>query len=186
MLRYILLNAWNEGDSAVPQDRLESAGAEAIRLKTLSKPGYVEHEELFYLIVELSRHISTQFDKLMLKHRLTHSQWWALMHIYKQEGLTQSALATLMQVGRASAGALLEKLAAAGWIERRPDPTDSRVRRVFLALGAVPIFEQMQAEGEAQFKMFLKDMSLAEERQLIDGLRRIRTNSEQHSTAPTS
>ncbi|MDB5529404.1 MAG: MarR family transcriptional regulator [Devosia sp.] len=167
----------------MPQDRIESAGAEAIRLKTLSKPGYVEHEELFYLIVELSRHISTQFDKLMLRHRLTHSQWWALMHIYKQEGLTQSALATLMQMGRASAGALLEKLAAAGWIERRPDPSDSRVRRVFLTLAAIPVFEQMQAEGETQFKVFLKGVTLAEERQLIDGLRRIRTNSEQHDAS---
>lgn len=181
MLRYDLTS---ERGRAVPQDKLQSAGAEAIRRKTLSKPGYVEHEELFYLIVELSRHISTQFDKLMLRHQLTHSQWWALAHIYKQEGLTQSALATMMQMGRASAGALLEKLAAAGWVERRPDPNDSRVRRVFLTLGAIPIFEQMHAEGEAQFKVFLKGVSLSEELQLIDGLRRIRTNSEQHDTNP--
>jgi DNA-binding MarR family transcriptional regulator len=55
---------------------------------------------------------------------------WALMHIYEQEGLTQTELAELMQMGRASLGKLLERLEVKGWIERRADASDSRVRRV--------------------------------------------------------
>jgi MarR family transcriptional regulator for hemolysin len=52
------------------------------------------------------------------------------MHIYEQEGLTQTELAELMQMGRASLGKLLERLEVKGWIERRADASDSRVRRV--------------------------------------------------------
>ena len=140
-------------------------------------PRYIDHEELLYMMHELSRLISVHFDRAMARHQLTHSQWWALMHIFEQEGLTQIRLAEIMQLGRASAGSLLERLEAKGWIERRPDPSDNRVRRVFLCDAAVPVFELMNEEGQRVFKTWLKGVAPDKEQEALKVLRLIRHNA---------
>jgi DNA-binding MarR family transcriptional regulator len=140
-------------------------------------PGYMAHEELFYAVHELSRLISAHFDRVMAAHQLTHSQWWALMHVFEQEGVTQTQLAEIMQLGRASTGGVLERLEAKGWIERRPDASDNRVRRVFLRDAAVPLFELMNEEGQRLFKSWLRGVSVGSEQEALAVLRGIRGNA---------
>lgn len=147
-------------------------------MRSLTDESYREQSELLYSIHELSRLISTHADKRMLRMGITHVQWWALMHVYEHEGLSQSALAELMQMGRASLGKLLERLEAKRWIERRDDECDSRVRRVYLRHEAVPIFRYMTEEGKALFKSFLAGISPAEEKRLLADIRTIRRNAE--------
>jgi MarR family transcriptional regulator for hemolysin len=142
------------------------------------QPRYMDHAELLYLMHELSRLISVHFDRVMAEHQLTHSQWWALMHVFEHEGATQSELAEIMQLGRASAGGVIERLETKGWVERRADPADNRVRRVFLGNAAVPIFELMNEEGQRIFKTWLAGIAPASEATLLAGLRRIKANAE--------
>jgi MarR family transcriptional regulator, transcriptional regulator for hemolysin len=153
----------------------ELSAREAIRATT--DESYRDHSDLLYLMHELSRMISTHADHHLAKAGITHVQWWAMMHIYEHEGLTQTDLAEVMQMGRASLGKLVERLEAKSWIERRPDASDSRVRRVFLRHAAVPLFAHMTAEGKALFKTFLAGISPAEEKRLLAGLRKIRRNA---------
>lgn len=148
------------------------------------QPRYTDHEELLYMLHELSRIISVHFDRVMSRHRLTHSQWWALMHVFQHEGATQSEIAGIMQLGRASAGSVIERLEAKGWVERRADPADSRVRRVYLRDAAVPIFLLMNEEGQRIFKTWMAGVDPALEAELIGGLRRIKTNAERAERAP--
>lgn len=138
----------------------------------------IDHGELLYMMHELSRLISVHFDNAMVEHRLTHAQWWALMHISENEGQSQSELARIMQMGRAAASKLLERLEAKGWIERREDPGDHRVLRIYLRDRAAPVFELMRTEGRKQFDLMLAGISADEERGLIEGLRKIRANAE--------
>ncbi len=100
------------------------------------------------------------------------------MHLFEHEGTTQTELAAILQMGRASTGKLLERLEAKHWIERRPDAGDSRVRRVYLRPEVVPVFAVMAAEGRAMFRAFLKDVSPEEEAAVIVGLKKIRANAE--------
>lgn len=145
----------------------------------LMDASYREHAELLYAMHELSRAISTRVDKHMARVRVTHIQWWALMHIYEHDGPpTQSQLAEVMQMGRASLGKLLERLETKRWIERRVDKEDSRVRRVYLRHEVVPIFVHMTDEGKALFKAFLTGISRAEESRILAGIRKIKANAE--------
>lgn len=139
---------------------------------------YNEHSKLIYLMHELSRLVSTYFDRTLAAHRLTHAQWWGLMHIFRREGVTQTELAAILQMGRASTGKLLERLEAKHWIERRIDPTDSRVRRVYLREEAVPVFALMAQAGKDLYRALLKDVTRAEEARLIAVLKQIRSNAE--------
>jgi DNA-binding MarR family transcriptional regulator len=148
-------------------------------LKTVdANPDVLSHGKVLYIIHELSRLISTTFDGYMARHKLTHGQWWALMHLYENQGTSQSDLAEKMQMGRASAGKLLERMEAKGWIERRPDPHDNRIRRVYFADGAVQVFALMGKEGRALFRAMLGNLDPEAEMSLLKGLRHIRENAE--------
>lgn len=133
--------------------------------------------QLLYVIHEVSRLISTRFDQSMVRHKITHAQWWAMMHIGENEGATQSEFANLMQMGRAPAGKLLERLEAKGWIERRSDEADNRVRRVYLAEGATPVFEAMTAEARVLFSDLLGNLPPSQVDLILKGLLEIRANT---------
>ncbi|HEY4166878.1 MAG TPA: MarR family transcriptional regulator [Reyranella sp.] len=143
-----------------------------------ASPTELQHSELIYSMYELSRLFTVFFDRAMARHHLTHSQWWTLMHIYQHEGSTQSDLAGILSLGRAAAGETIERLEKKGWIERRPDPRDSRVRLVFLSDAVVPVFELMTEEGSKLFKRWLSGVPKDDEAQLLAGLRRIKANAE--------
>jgi MarR family transcriptional regulator for hemolysin len=143
-----------------------------------ASPETLSHGKVLYIIHELSRLISTTFDGYMARHKLTHGQWWAMMHLYENQGASQSDLAEKMQMGRASAGKLLERMEAKGWIERRPDPNDSRIRRVYFADGAVHVFSLMGKEGSALFHAMLGNIDPDTEMMLLEALRKIRQNAE--------
>ena len=132
--------------------------------------------DILYSIHELSRIISSRFDTYMAPHNLTHSQWWALMFLYRHEGCTQVELAVLMAMGRPATGKLLERMEAKGWIERRDDPEDNRVRRGYLAEGAVPVFDTMRIEGRRVFEFALKGLSETELRRGKAVLQQIKRN----------
>jgi MarR family transcriptional regulator for hemolysin len=152
----------------------EMSARDVIRATT--DASYWDHSDLLYLVHELSRLVSTHADQQLAKVGVTHVQWWAMMHIYEHEGLTQTQLAEIMQMGRASLGKLVERLEAKSLIERRPDASDSRVRRIFLRHAAVSLFKHMTDEGKTLLKDFLAGISPAEERRLLAGLRKIRGN----------
>lgn len=141
-----------------------------------STEAYHRHGDLLYSIHELSRIISARFDTYMAPHNLTHSQWWALMHLYRSEGVTQVELAHLMEMGRPATGKLLERMEAKGWIERRSDPDDNRVRRVYLADGVVPVFDIMRIEGRRVIEFALKGLTEAQLKSMGTSLQQIKRN----------
>jgi len=149
-----------------------------------SSSRHIEHGELFYMIHELSRLISVYFDQAMGQHQLTRAQWWGMMHVSEHEGATQTELAGVMQMGRASAGKLIERLEAKGWIERRPDANDSRVRRVFLTTTANAVREVMSIEGSNLFRDFLVDIPEAEQAAILAGMRKMKANGERQLGMP--
>lgn len=140
-------------------------------------PNLLVHGEVLYLIHELSRLISADFDRAMGDYDLRHAQWWALMHIHQYEGATQSELAAVMQLGRASAGKVIERIEKHGWIERRPDPDDHRVRRIYLTDKSQPIFKAMTEEGRNLFGRLLGGFAAGETQTMLDSLRRLKANA---------
>ena len=141
-------------------------------------PDLLAKSELLYSIHELSRLISTYFDRVMAPYDLTHAQWWTIMHVMFHEGKSQAELARIMQMGRSAAGKLLERLEEKGWIERRPDEDDHRVIRVFMKSDALPDMKAFEIGGDQLFMTFLQGMSSAQITQTLTGLRQIQSNGE--------
>jgi DNA-binding MarR family transcriptional regulator len=74
------------------------------------------------------RHAEAALNKLGLHT----GQEMILLQLWIEEGIPQSQLAASMEVEPPTATKMLQRMERAGLIERRPDPEDARVSRVYL------------------------------------------------------
>src|SRR5947207_15571905 len=74
---------------------------------------------------------------------LTRAQWSVLAHLARQEGINQAALAQILEIEPITLVRLLDRLQAAGLVERRPDPNDRRARVLFLTAAAHPLLDRI-------------------------------------------
>jgi MarR family transcriptional regulator, organic hydroperoxide resistance regulator len=65
-------------------------------------------------------------------HGTTLAQYDVLMTLCHGNGITQQELAERLLVTKANVVGLIDRVSAAGWVERRPDPDDRRVNRLYL------------------------------------------------------
>lgn len=86
---------------------------------------------LSWLFVDIHRLLGQTFEERMTSGGLTRAQWRILFTARRFQGETQTALADRLDMERAPMGKALDRLEALGWIERRPDPADRRIRRVY-------------------------------------------------------
>lgn len=91
-----------------------------------------EGRYLAFLIVDAARLQRTVFDRRVRKLGFTRTQWLVLRRLGEQPGVSQSELAEMLEVERASAGRLIDRLEENGWLERRQDDDDRRINRIYL------------------------------------------------------
>lgn len=84
-----------------------------------------------FLASDVSRLLRTEFDRRVRAVGLTRSQWMVLTRLGRRPGCSQSELAEMMEVERATAGRLIDRLEDNGWVRREPDPQDRRVKRIY-------------------------------------------------------
>jgi len=115
------------------------------------------------LIHDVSRLRRTAFDHLMKPLDITRSQWWVLngLSIHGNQGITQSALAKLLDLGKVALGGIVERLEARGFVERRPDASDRRINRVFLTRKGNQILEQGWKIGLTLDSRVMRGISMA-------------------------
>jgi DNA-binding MarR family transcriptional regulator len=85
-----------------------------------------------WITADVSRLMRTVFDRRMRKLGLTRAQWLALTRLHRRPGASQQELADMMEIEKAPAGRILDRLQDKGWIERRADATDRRINRIYL------------------------------------------------------
>jgi DNA-binding MarR family transcriptional regulator len=85
-----------------------------------------------FLIHDVSRLRRIVVDRSLKPLGITRSQWWVLAFLSRRDGMTQTALAADLDLTKVAIGGLLDRMEAAGFVERRADRNDGRARRVFL------------------------------------------------------
>ena len=98
---------------------------------------------LSFLIHDVSRMRRSAYDQYMKPLGITRAQWWVLAHLSRHDGMMQTQLATLLEVGKASLGDVIEGLERDGWVKRHPDPADKRAKRVYLTKSAQGLIKRM-------------------------------------------
>jgi len=129
-----------------------------------------------FLIGDSSRMLRRIFNDRIAPLGLTQAQWRALVHLSRNEGLNQVSLADLLDVQPITVARLIDKLVAAGLVERRPDPKDRRAQRLFLTEQAAPLLEQIWDVAEDIYGTILGGFARSEVETLAGLLERLRGN----------
>ena len=116
--------------------------------------------KLGFLIHDVSRLRRSAYDQLMKPLKITRARWWVLAHLSRHDGMMQSQLADVLEVGKASLGTVVDQLENSGWVERRADPLDKRVKRVYLTRAAQPLIKTMTIEEDRFNQRALGALSL--------------------------
>lgn len=89
-----------------------------------------ERVELAFLMSHVTRMLRRRFDMDMAPLELTRAQWRAMLYVFRLSNPTQTELAEILELGRASVGSLIDQLERSGYVSRVADSDDRRVWRV--------------------------------------------------------
>lgn len=98
---------------------------------------------LGFLLKDLSRRFVARFEKHASELSLTLMQCKVLVHLDKNEGVSQAKLAELTDVEPMMMVRILDRMEAEKLLERRQDPADRRARRLYLTKKAKPLLGEI-------------------------------------------
>jgi MarR family transcriptional regulator, transcriptional regulator for hemolysin len=97
-----------------------------------------------FLLRDVTRLYVQRFEQHAASLGLTLAQCKALMRLADCEGVTQVRLAELTDVDAMTLVRILDRMEAEGWLERRKDPRDRRVRCLYLTNEAKPLLDDIR------------------------------------------
>lgn len=133
-------------------------------------------ETLGLSLSEVSRLMRRRFDERARAIGVTRAQWHTLFMVSRNEGVNQGGLAELMEVEPITACRMIDRLEEAGLLERRRDPSDRRMWRIFLTDAARPLLAQLKAIGADVTEHALDGISQPDRERLTALLGDVRAN----------
>lgn len=132
-------------------------------------------EYIGVVISDVARLLRTEFDRRVRRLGITRAQWLVLTRLHRRPGASLSELADMMEVEKATAGRMIDRLVANGWVERRTARDDRRVKRVYLTGDAERVHRRIWRVAEETVDAALAGLSKRESRQLMDLLSRVKS-----------
>ena len=121
-----------------------------------------DDEYIGYVLSDVARLIRTVFDRRVRDIGLTRAQWLVLTRLYRRPGASQTELADMLEIDRASAGRMIDRMQKNGWVERRADSEDRRINRLYLTADARRAHKEMWTIAEDTVDDALAPLSAAE------------------------
>jgi DNA-binding MarR family transcriptional regulator len=135
------------------------------------------HAESFgFLIADVGRLMRRAFQARLGDGPLTFAQARLLAYVERQQGLRQVELAELMEIQPITLARLVDQLAEAGLVERRPDADDRRAYRLHLTEAAAPQLEAVRRIGAEVRAEAVAGLDEQDSARLAAMLRRMRDN----------
>ncbi|MDN5923389.1 MAG: MarR family transcriptional regulator [Xanthomonadales bacterium] len=129
-----------------------------------------------YLLADATRKLRMHFDRRAAAHHLTRSQWRALRALAWQEGLSQTALADMIEMEPIPVGRVIDRLQQAGFVERRADPNDRRRWCLYLTAKAEAVNDDMELIANDMRKQCLHGIKPADTDVFLKVLNKIKAN----------
>lgn len=133
-------------------------------------------QRLGFLMHDVSRLRRTVFDGMVRPLGVTRSQWWVLANLSRHDGMIQSDLANVLDLGKAALGGLIDRLEATELVHRRPDENDRRVKRVYLSPKGNQLIQSLTDVSHQLSERMLDGVDKASRLMLVELLGRVKTN----------
>ena len=132
--------------------------------------------EVGSIVHDVARLMRVSFERRIRDLGLTRTQWWVVSSLLRMDGATQTELATYLQMERSPVAKVLEILERDGWLERRPDGKDRRVKRVYCTDRIKPHLPFLGNAARRVFSEATADLDGATRAQLLEDLALMRRN----------
>jgi DNA-binding MarR family transcriptional regulator len=136
-------------------------------------------ETLGFLMSDVSRLMRRRFDERARRSGATGPQWRTLKILERHQGLNQGQLAEMLEVEPITCSRMIDRLAEAGLVERRPDPADRRAWRIHLTDKAHPLLAELKQIAAEMIEEALQGLDARQRETLITSLETIRSNISQ-------
>ena len=133
-------------------------------------------DKLGFLIHDSARLLRKRFETRGSAYGLSAAQWRLLVRLVKEEGVAQARLAELLEIEPISVSRLLDRMEEGGWIERRQDASDRRVRTIFPTGKSRDAFAAIKGAAGEVYDLALAGLTTEEKQILVKGLNTIITN----------
>jgi MarR family transcriptional regulator for hemolysin len=127
-------------------------------------------DRLGFLIHDVQRLMRKRFETRASGLGLSSAQWRLMVRVAKEAGISQARLAELLEIEPISVSRLVDRMEEGGWIERRPDATDRRVRMIFPTAKASAAYAEVKGLAGEVYEESLVGVSLEDRRVLIRSL----------------
>jgi DNA-binding MarR family transcriptional regulator len=131
---------------------------------------------LGFLVSDIARLLRRGMDRRLQSLGLTQAQWRAIVHLSRNEGMTQAALAESLEIQPITLTRLIDRMESAGWVERRTHPLDRRAVQLYLTAQSQPILDEMHARAADTMNDATRGVAPRAQRQLIATLVDIKQN----------
>ncbi len=145
----------------------------------MSAPSHAPHGPrvtLGFMLSDVARLLRRNFNRRVQSLGLTQAQWMLLARIARDEGSRQAQLAEVLEMQPISVARLIDRMEAAGWVERRKDPTDRRAVNLYITKKAEPILDEMWGRADETQTVALEGLSQPIREELMKALVTIREN----------
>lgn len=138
----------------------------------------IDPESPSFLLLDISRMTRAEFERRVAAAQLgiTPGEARTLATAARSGPIRQNCLADLSAQSRMSVTVFLDRLEAAGLVQRNPDPEDRRAKVVEVTETATPLLRQLKSIGDEVRAVMRGAMSDAEWDQFRDHLRMVRSN----------
>jgi DNA-binding MarR family transcriptional regulator len=149
-----------------------SGGREQRRLPILLNPDELELRTWTQLMRTSSR-MERRLEQALERHGLSIAQFDILATLGFEQGITQQDLAERLLVTKGNICGMIDRMEVNGWVERRPDPGDRRINRLFLTRQGKSKLGQTLPQQDALLKQLMTVLNPAEIQSLYQFLDRL-------------
>jgi MarR family transcriptional regulator, transcriptional regulator for hemolysin len=135
-----------------------------------------EPRSLGFLLWDAARLLRRRFEQECRDIPMTSAQLQIIGRLKHNEGIGQAALAALLDLEPMTLSRHVDRMEAAGLVERRPDPSDRRARRLFTTEKSRALLMPMRERAVAVYEQVQAGLSEDERAALVVALSTIITN----------
>ena len=139
---------------------------------------HVESEYMGFLVYDVARAFTNAYAKLMAPLGLTRPQARVMACVTRYPGITQADLCEWIGVGRMAMSGLLDRMESKDLVSRSEDPSDRRVKRVFLTRNARKMLPDLQTIADTLYEKSMSSVKTKDLKVTMEVLSNIKLNLE--------
>lgn len=135
-------------------------------------------KEILREIGMIARALDSISNIEFIEYDLTKGQYLYLVRICENPGIIQEKLAEMIKVDRTTAARAIKKLEVNGFIEKKDDEHNKKIKKLFLTEKGKHVFPVIKRENDHSNRVALEGFSEKEAETILHLLQRMRKNIE--------